>query len=138
MLEDSPNWEAALGAIFTLAREESVLEVRVGGDVVFSRETDPVASDRVITMFKRKRQVARVQDLMREDTTPRRAEPPPVPPAPQPDLEHLEAEVRYHRDRLRLYRQRIVSAKPTSPSRLRELERVSAAAVERLRTARQA
>ena len=40
VLEDSPNWEAALGAIFTLAREESVLEVRVGGDVVFSREAD--------------------------------------------------------------------------------------------------
>ncbi|HEX6023386.1 MAG TPA: guanine deaminase [Solirubrobacter sp.] len=38
VLEESPNWEAALGAIFTLAREESVLEVRVGGDVVFSRE----------------------------------------------------------------------------------------------------
>jgi guanine deaminase len=46
VLEDSPNWEAALGAIFTLAREESVLEVRVGGDVVFSREADPVAAIR--------------------------------------------------------------------------------------------
>jgi guanine deaminase len=44
VLEHSPNWEAALGAIFTLAREESVLEVRVGGDVVFSREGDPVAA----------------------------------------------------------------------------------------------
>ena len=89
-------------------------------------------------MFKRKRQVERVQDLMREDTTPRRAEPPPVPPAPQPDFEHLEAEARYHGDRLRLYRQRIISAKPTSPTRLRELERVAAAAVERLRNARRA
>ena len=38
VLEDAPSWEAALGAIFTLAREESVLEVRVAGDVVFSRE----------------------------------------------------------------------------------------------------
>jgi hypothetical protein len=87
-------------------------------------------------MFKRKRQVARVRDLMREDSTPRREEPPPVPPAPQPDLEHLEAEVRYHRDRLRLYRQRLHSTKPTSPARLRELERVAAAAIERLRNAR--
>ena len=87
-------------------------------------------------MFKRKRQVARVRDLMREDSTPRREEPSPVPPAPQPDLEHLEAEVRYHRDRLRLYRQRVVSAKPTDPVRLRELERVADAAVERLETAR--
>jgi guanine deaminase len=43
VLEESPSWEAALGAIFTLAREESVLEVRVGGDVVFSREADAVA-----------------------------------------------------------------------------------------------
>jgi hypothetical protein len=89
-------------------------------------------------MFKRKRQVARVRELMREDSTPRREEPSPVPPAPQPDLEHLEAEVRYHRDRLRLYRQRIVSAKPTSPARLRELERVADAAVERLKSARRA
>jgi len=89
-------------------------------------------------MFKRKRQVARVQDLMREDSTPRREEPSPVPAAPQPDLEHLEAEVRYHRDRLRLYRQRTFSAKPTSPARLRELERVADAAVERLETARRA
>jgi hypothetical protein len=87
-------------------------------------------------MFKRKRQVARVRDLMRED--PRPEEPSPVPPAPQPDLEHLEAEVRYHRDRLRLYRQRIVSAKPTSPARLHELERVADAAVDRLETARRA
>jgi hypothetical protein len=88
-------------------------------------------------MFKRQRQVARVRDLMRDDAPPRHAEP-PVPPAPQPDLEHLEAEVRYHRDRLQLYRQRTVSSKPTSPGRLRELERVFAAAVERLRNARRA
>ena len=89
-------------------------------------------------MFKRKRQVARVRDLLREDAAPRREEPSPVPPAPQPDLEHLEAEARYHRDRLRLYRQRVVSAKPTSPDRLRELERVAASAEERLQTARRA
>jgi hypothetical protein len=87
-------------------------------------------------MFKRKRQVARVRDLMREDSTPRRDDPPAVAPAPQPDLEHLEAEARYHRDRLRLYRQRTVSSKPTSPTRLRELERVADAADERLRSAR--
>jgi guanine deaminase len=42
VLEDAPDWEAALGAIFTLAREEAVLEVRVGGDVVFSREDEVV------------------------------------------------------------------------------------------------
>ena len=44
VLEDVPSWDAALGAIFTLAREETILEVRVGGDVVFSREADAVAA----------------------------------------------------------------------------------------------
>jgi hypothetical protein len=86
-------------------------------------------------MFKRQRQVTRVRDLMREDAARRRAEPSPASAPPQ-DLERLEADVRYHRDRLRLYRQRIFSAKATSPVRLRELERVAAAAVERLRNAR--
>jgi guanine deaminase len=37
VLTDSPDWAATLGAVFTLAREESVAEVRVAGDVVFSR-----------------------------------------------------------------------------------------------------
>jgi guanine deaminase len=44
VLEESPPWQAALGAIFTLAREESVLEVRVGGEIVFSREADVVVA----------------------------------------------------------------------------------------------
>jgi guanine deaminase len=44
VLDESPDWEAALGAIFTLAREESVVEVRVAGDVVFSREQDAVVA----------------------------------------------------------------------------------------------
>jgi guanine deaminase len=35
--EEAPDWNAALGAVFTLAREESVVETRVGGDVVFAR-----------------------------------------------------------------------------------------------------
>jgi guanine deaminase len=38
VLAESPSWEAALGALFSLAREESVAEVRVGGEVVFARE----------------------------------------------------------------------------------------------------
>jgi guanine deaminase len=37
VLEEAPDWDAALGAVFTLAREESVVEVRVAGDVVFAR-----------------------------------------------------------------------------------------------------
>jgi guanine deaminase len=37
VLEEAPSWDAALGALFTLGREESVAEVRVAGDVVFAR-----------------------------------------------------------------------------------------------------
>jgi hypothetical protein len=48
----------------------------------------------------------------------------------------LEAEARYHRDRLALYRARLLSSKPATPGRLRELERASRAADERLRAAR--
>ena len=44
VLEDAPSWEAALGAIFTLAREESILEVRVAGDVVFPRHEHEVVA----------------------------------------------------------------------------------------------
>ncbi len=54
---------------------------------------------------------------------------------PAPDLHDLEAEARYHRDRLALYRARVVSAKPSSAARLRELERISTAADARLRHA---
>jgi len=69
---------------------------------------------------------------------------PPVPPPvrsavalPAPDLQQLEAEARYQRDRLALYRARALSAKPTSAARMRELERVSTAADARLRHAAQ-
>jgi hypothetical protein len=57
-------------------------------------------------------------------------------PARDPAESRLEAEARYHRDRLALYRARIYGSKPTSLTRLRELERTSRAADERLRTAR--
>jgi hypothetical protein len=52
------------------------------------------------------------------------------------DIAVVEAEARYHRDRLALYRARVLSAKPTSNGRLRELERKAAAAETRLRLAR--
>jgi guanine deaminase len=39
VLAESSSWEATLGALFALAREESVAEVRVAGEVVFSRAT---------------------------------------------------------------------------------------------------
>jgi hypothetical protein len=53
----------------------------------------------------------------------------------RPDVDRLEAEARYHRDRLALYRARVLSAKPTSSGRLQELERTSEAADARLRHA---
>jgi hypothetical protein len=57
-------------------------------------------------------------------------------PTRDPAESRLEAEARYHRDRLALYRARVYGSKPTSLSRLRELERTSRAADARLRTAR--
>jgi hypothetical protein len=52
------------------------------------------------------------------------------------NLETLDAEARYSRDRLALYRARVYANKPTSATRLRELERKSAAADARLAHAR--
>ncbi len=37
VLDEAPDWDAALGAVFTLAREETVLETRVAGEIVFAR-----------------------------------------------------------------------------------------------------
>jgi guanine deaminase len=37
VLEAAPDWNATLGAVFTLAREECVVETRVAGEVVFER-----------------------------------------------------------------------------------------------------
>ena len=65
---------------------------------------------------------------------PRAAKPTPV--AAPPDFSDLEAQARYHRDRLGLYRARMHGAHETSVERLRELERASVAADERLKTAR--
>jgi hypothetical protein len=48
----------------------------------------------------------------------------------------LEAEARYHRERLALYRARVYNSKPSSSGRLRELERASDAADARLRASR--
>jgi hypothetical protein len=59
--------------------------------------------------------------------------PPSLPPA---DLPQLEAEARYHSNRLRLYHARVVSSKPTSLGELRELRRISEAADARLAYAR--
>jgi hypothetical protein len=68
---------------------------------------------------------------------------PTEPPAPNTttrvddqNLEMLDAEARYHRDRLALYRARVYADKPTSAMHLRELERTAAAADARLAHAR--
>ena len=79
----------------------------------------------------------------RAQPAPDRVEPPaaPAPPAPPetiapPDVGQLEAEERYHRERLALYRARAYSSRPTSPARLRELGRIWEAAKARLTHAR--
>jgi hypothetical protein len=50
-------------------------------------------------------------------------------------VEELRAEARYYRERLELYRAKAYSGRPTSPTRLRELERTDAGAKARLHRA---
>jgi hypothetical protein len=88
--------------------------------------------------------IARVRDVMRGDAERARQDAPVVPAPPaaprirsrkapaNAELQQCEAEARYHRDRLALYRARLLGSTSASPGRLRELERVSAAADERL------
>ena len=51
------------------------------------------------------------------------------------ELEHLRAEARHARNRYRLYKARTYGQWPTSPARLRELERMADGAEARLRAA---
>ena len=78
-----------------------------------------------------------VPDPVATPSIPRPASPRAIARAalPAPDLQELEAQARYHRDRLALYRARVLSAKPASAARLRDLQRISAAADARLRHA---
>ena len=48
-------------------------------------------------------------------------------------IEELAAEARYHRERLQLYRAKVLSSRPTTAIRLQELERLSNYAERRLR-----
>ncbi|MBX5441515.1 MAG: hypothetical protein IRZ32_08305 [Solirubrobacteraceae bacterium] len=50
-------------------------------------------------------------------------------------LEELRAEARYARERYELYKARVYGSRPSSLTRLRELERAALAAEERLRHA---
>jgi hypothetical protein len=52
-------------------------------------------------------------------------------------LESLRAEARYHRERLALYRAKAYGGSVTSATRLRELERASTFAEQRLRALRE-
>ncbi len=51
-------------------------------------------------------------------------------------LDTLEAEARYHRERLALYRARAYAARPTTNLRMQELQRLSESADRRLSEAR--
>ena len=85
----------------------------------------------------RRQAVAREAEESRP-TAPRRR--PAAASPPDIELEQLEAEARYHRDRFDLYRARVISgsSSTTSAARLRELERAATAAAERLAHARRA
>jgi hypothetical protein len=54
-----------------------------------------------------------------------------------PQLEELQAEARYHRERYDLYRAKMYALRPTTTARLRELERAHVSADARLRRAEQ-
>ena len=93
--------------------------------------------------MSRRRLLGAVRDRMRIQVPVHDAEEPtPAPPPrrrpPDPprdaELEQLEAEARYHRDRFNLYHARVISGSSvaTSATRLRELERTATAAAERL------
>ena len=53
-------------------------------------------------------------------------------------IDDLRADARYARERYDLYRAKVYGSRPTSMTRLRELERISEAAAARLRHAEQA
>jgi hypothetical protein len=58
------------------------------------------------------------------------------PPDPA-RIEELRAEARYHRERYDLYRAKVYGPRPTTMTRLRELERAYQGAEARLRHARE-
>jgi hypothetical protein len=55
----------------------------------------------------------------------------------RPRLDELRVDARYHRERRDLYRAKMHGPRPTSPARLRELERAFALSDSRLRRAEQ-
>jgi hypothetical protein len=57
--------------------------------------------------------------------------------ADSPHVADLRADARYARERYDLYRAKMYGPRPTSPVRMRELERTAEGAEERLRLARE-
>jgi hypothetical protein len=106
-----------------------------------------------MSLAQRSRLIAAVRERMRSDSaardagatsrpaavTPARSRPAREPP-PDPHVEQLAAEARYHRERFELHRARVISGSPAAGTlgRLRELERTATAAQERLAHARRA
>jgi hypothetical protein len=58
--------------------------------------------------------------------------------AGSPRIEELQADARYHRERCALYRAKMYGLRPTTLTRLRELERAHRGAETRLRRAKDA
>ncbi len=54
---------------------------------------------------------------------------------PGPSLDELRLAARYHRDRFALYRSRALTARATSGTKMRALQRAAEAAEERFRAA---
>jgi hypothetical protein len=102
--------------------------------------------------MSRPRLISAVRARMRSQRAARDAEPaartparalgtaPARPVPPDPRIEQLAAEAKYHRERFELHRARVVSGSQTGTTlgRLRELERTADAARERLEHARRA
>ena len=55
--------------------------------------------------------------------------------SPEPRIDDLRAEARHARERRDLYQAKMYGSRPTTPARLRELERELAGAEDRLRLA---
>jgi hypothetical protein len=58
--------------------------------------------------------------------------------AGSPPIEELQADARYHRERYALFQAKMYGSRPTTMTRLRELERAQRGAEARLRRAKDA
>jgi hypothetical protein len=92
---------------------------------------------RVLHLMRRRSALREAHDSAPAVRLPTETAPPSVVPTVDAEsLDMLEAEARHHRARLDLYRARAYALKPTSATRLRELERTAALAESRVTQAR--